>query len=121
MNRNVMLTITSLLSNLFLTLHMADDILLSGPRGLTNFTAIFVMLVYLIGTLLLNGRRSGYIIMFLGGLIAVGMPGIHMWYGIGPKRGLFFIWGLLMLGVLGLFSMILAANEFRSLQRQQPT
>jgi len=111
-----MLIITSLLSNLLLTFHMADDILVSGPRGLTNFTAIAVMLVYLIGTLLLNERRSGYIIMFLGGLIAVGMPAIHLWYGIGPKRGFFFVWGLLMLGVVGLFSMILAADGFRRLR-----
>lgn len=111
MNRNLMLTITSLLSILLLTMHEADDILNGGPRGLTNLTAILIFLIYLIGTLLLNGRRSGNIIMFLGGIIAAAMPVIHMWYGIGKARGLLFIWGLLALGVLGVFSAILAAQE----------
>jgi multidrug efflux pump subunit AcrB len=119
MNRNAMLVITALLSNLLLQLHLADDILISGPRGLTNLTAIAVFLVYLIGTLLLNRRRSGFVIMFLGGIIAAGMPVLHMYYGIGPKRGLFFIWGLLALGTLGVFSAILAVQEFRSLRRDR--
>ena len=120
MNRKVMLIITSLLSNLLLTFHMADDILISGPRGLTNLTAILVMLIYLIGTLLLNERRSGYVIMFFGGIIAAGMPVLHFWYGIGKLRGFFFVWGLLSLGVLGVFSAILAAEGFWRLQRKQP-
>ena len=118
MKRNNLLIITSLLSNLLLTFHLADAILHGDPRGLTNFTAIFIFLVYLIGTLLLNERRTGYIIMFLGGIIAVGMPFIHMWYGIGKTRGFFFIWGLLALGTLGLFSAILAAEGFWRLRRQ---
>lgn len=117
MNRHRMLIVTALLSNLLLQLHLADDILISGPRGLTNLTGIAVFLVYLIGTLLLDERRSGYLIMFFGGIIAAGMPVLHMYYGIGPKRGLFFIWGLLALGTLGVFSAILAAQEFWRVQR----
>jgi hypothetical protein len=119
MNHRLILIITSLLSNLLLTFHMADDILIGGPRGLTNLTAILIMLIYLIGTLLLNERRSGYVIMFLGGIIAAGMPVIHMWYGIGKARGFFFVWGLLALGVLGVFSAILAAEGFWRLRRNR--
>lgn len=100
---------------------MADDILISGPRGLGNLTAILIFLVYLIGTLLLTERRLGYVIMFLGGLTAAGMPVLHMWgNGIGKMRGFFFIWGLLALGTLGLFSAILAAEGFWRLQWRRP-
>jgi hypothetical protein len=117
MKRNLMLTIMSLLSILLLTFHMADDILIAGPRGLTNLTVIVVLVIYMIGTILLAERRSGYVIMILCGLTALGMPVLHMWYGIGKARGFFFIWGLLALGVIGAFTTILAARELWRFKR----
>jgi len=120
MKRNLMLTITSLLSIILLTFHLADDILLNGPRGLGNFIGILILLIYLIGTLLLAERRSGYVVMILGGIVAVGMPVIHMMgNGIGKARGLFFIFGLLALGVLGLFNVLLAAQGLWSSKRSE--
>ena len=121
MKRNLMLTITSLLSILLLTFHLTDDILIAGPRGLSNLIGILILLVYLIGTLLLAERRSGYVIMILCGITAAGMPVLHMWNGIGKARGFFFVWGLLALGVLGLFLVILAARGLWNFKRGDST
>lgn len=117
MGNKQMLKIASLLAIVLLTFHMADDILISGPRGFTNLTAIAILAVYLVGTLLLSERRSGYVIMLLGGIIALGMPVLHFWYGIGKARGFVFVAGLLALGIIGIFNVILAVLELRGVRR----
>jgi hypothetical protein len=63
-----MLTIASLLSILFFTFHLADDIVRGmEPGTLTNLTAVPIFVLWLYGTLVLAERRSGYIITLLGG------------------------------------------------------
>jgi hypothetical protein len=59
--------------------------------------------------------------MLLGGVFAAAMPVLHLTaprFGLVPRPGaLFFMWTLIALGVLGMFSVILAASElwtFRS-------
>src|SRR6202035_5361183 len=75
MKENVMLTIASLLSMLLLTLHLMDDIILGiAPGGVSNMTAVLVLVVWLYGTLVLAGRRSGYVIILLGSIIWSGHP-----------------------------------------------
>jgi hypothetical protein len=120
MNRNVMLTITSLLSILFLTFHLADDIVRGfEPGGLSNLVgAVLISVVWLYGTLVLAERRSGYTIMLLGSLLSMAVPIIHMkgkGVGVTSRIGntsghFFFVWTLLAIGVLGLFSVILSAR-----------
>jgi hypothetical protein len=71
--------------------------------------------------LLLAERRSGHIIMFLGGLVAMGMPIIHRNNGFTPAvakspGGVFFIWTLVALGVTGGLSMILSARGLWNLR-----
>ena len=80
MKNSVMLTIASLLSLLFLTFHLADDIVRGfEPGGLSNLVGgVLISVVWLCGALVLAGRRSGYIITFLGGLLSLGVPVIHM-------------------------------------------
>lgn len=125
MKRNMMLTITSLLSILLLSFHLTQDALRekpgTWPAGPGNLVAIVILLVYLCGTLLLAGRRSGYVVMLIGGLFAAGMPALHL---TSPRFGLvarpgqpFFMWTLIALGVLGMFSLILAALELWSFKR----
>ena len=119
MKNSVMLTISFLLLILLLTFHLADDIRRGyEPGGLSNLaggTLITVVLLY--GALALFERRSGYIIMLLGGLFGLGMPVIHMMgKGVGGRiaqssGGFFFIWTLLALGVTGLFSVTLSTPE----------
>ncbi|HZF07723.1 MAG TPA: hypothetical protein VFE33_02940 [Thermoanaerobaculia bacterium] len=127
MKHNVILTITSLLSILFLTFHLADDIVRGmEPGGLSNFTGVLILVVWLYGTLVLAERRSGYVILFLGSLLGSGVPVIHMMgKGVGGEiakssGAFFFIWTLLALGVTSIFSLILSARGLWSLRRGQP-
>ena len=124
MKRNTMLTISSLLSTLLLSFHLTQDALLekrgTWPAGPGNLVAIVILLVLLCGPTLLAGRRSGYFIMLLGGLFAVGMPVIHLTGGrFNPARhsdAFFFMWILIALGVIGLFSIILAIQSIRGMK-----
>ena len=126
MKHNVVLTITSLLSIVFLSFHQADDIVRGmSPGGLGNLIALPIFVVLLYGTLMLPDRRSGLVIMLLGSLVAAAMPAIHMrgaGVGFGTVRssGLFFVWLLFALGATGSLGFILAARGLWNLRRGQP-
>ena len=129
MKPNVMLTIASLLSILFGTFHLADDIARGmSPGGLPNLFAVVICVVWLYGTLVLFERRAGYIIMLLLSLFSLVVPYIHMsGKGVGGASRLantsghfFFVWTLLAIGVLGLFSAILSARGLWSLPWRRP-
>ena len=125
MKHNAMLTIVSLLLILFLTFHLADDIVRGFERGgLSNLVGgVLISIVLLYGTLVLAGRRSGYIILLIGSLLSLIVPVIHMkGKGVGVTSSLghtsghfFFVWTLIAIGVLGLFSAILSARGLWSL------
>jgi len=125
MKNSVMLTITSLLLVLFLTFHLAHDIVRGfEPGGLSNLVGgVLITVVLLFGILVLAERRSGYIIMLLGSLFSLVVPYIHMrGKGVGGASRLagtsghfFFVWTLIAIGVLGLFSAILSARGLWSL------
>jgi hypothetical protein len=123
-----MLTIASLLSILFFTFHLADDIVRGfEPGKISNLTAIPIFVFWLCGTLLLAERRSGYIITFLGGLFSLVVPIVHMrGKGVGVASSIansgghfFFVWTLIAIGVTGLFCVILSALGLWSLRREQ--
>src|SRR5881628_3177964 len=78
MKHNTMLAVASLLSLLFLTLHITDDIVRGISKAESSNTALLVLAMLLYGTLVLAERRSGHVIMLLVGLLAAGMPVIHM-------------------------------------------
>ena len=125
MKNSVMLTITSLLLLLLLTFHLADDIRRGfEPGGLSNMVVlVLISVVWLYATLVLAERRSGYIIMLLLSLFSLVVPYVHMkGRGVGVTSKIanfsghfFFVWTLLAIGVLGLFSAILAARGLWSL------
>ena len=124
MKQNVMLTIASVLTLLLLTFHLAQDIVYGyEPGTVNNLLAVPIVVVWLYGTLMLAGRRSGYIIILLGSLLGLFVPYVHMkGKGVGVASRLagtsghfFFVWTLLAIGVLGLFSAILAARGLWSL------
>lgn len=125
MKRSVLLTITSLLSILFFTFHVADDIRRGiEPGTLTNLPAVPIFVLWLYGTLVLAERRSGYIITLLGGLFSLVVPYLHMrGKGVGITSSIaktsghfFFVWVLIAIGVTGLFSVILSARGLWSLR-----
>jgi hypothetical protein len=124
MKQTAMLTTTSLLTILLMTLHLTGDILFRiSPAGLANLFAVFVLVIWLCGTLLLAGRRSGYIIIFFGSLLGLMMPVLHMKGTRGVLGGeignssqaFLFVWVLLALGVTSSFSVILSACALWSL------
>jgi len=123
MRHNVILTITSLLSVLLLTFHLADDIAHGiEPGGLSNYTGVLILVVWLYATLVLAERRSGYVILLLGSLLGAGVPIIHMMgKGVGEiaksSGGFFFVWTLLALGVTAIFTFILSVHGLWSLRR----
>jgi len=119
MRPNVLLIGASLLSILLCTFHLTDDIVHGWEPGtLSNLYALPIFFVWLYGTLLLQERRSGRIIMLLGSLVSLGIPAIHMsGRGIGTASRVantsghhFFVWTLITLGVSGLFSLVLSVR-----------
>ena len=83
-----------------------------------------VLAGWVCATLVLAGRRSGYVINLVLSLLAAGIPVIHM-TGIGLGQGrssgaFFFIWTLLALAVTSIFSVILAVRGLWSLRSGQP-
>jgi hypothetical protein len=132
MKNTLTLTITSLLSILFMTFHLTQDTLhakVGNPEaGGSTLVAVPILVIWLYGTLMLAERRSGYVIMLLGSILAMGMPVFHV---IGP-RGIFsgemakysgaflFFWTFFVLGVTGMFSLILSLRGLWSLRRGQP-
>jgi hypothetical protein len=129
MKNSLLLTITSLLSILFFTFHLADDIVRGFEEGgVYNLIAVPIFVVWLYGTLVLAERRSGYVIILLGSLLSLAVPVLHMkGAGVGVGSGIaksggafFFVWTLIALGVSALFSVILSVRGLLSLRRGQP-
>ena len=117
MKQNVTLTIASLLSVLFMTLHLADDIVRGmEPGTLFDLITLPIVVVQLYGALVLAGKRSGYITLLVVSLLELVITVIHMkGAGVGgaiakSNGAFFFIWTLLALGVTALFSVVLTAR-----------
>ena len=119
MNHRVTLTITSVLSTTLFALHWVDEI----TRGLEPGTlknawgGIAILVVWLCGPLLLGERRSGYILMLVGGIFGLGVVLLHMsgrgMVGgrIANTSGIFFwVLTLIALGVTSSMSAILAGS-----------
>ena len=117
MKENFTLTIVSLLSVLFMTLHLADDIVRGmEPGTLLDLITLPIVVVQLYGALVLAGKRSGYVILLVVSLLELIVPVVHMkGAGVGAaiansNGAFFFIWTLLALGVTALFSVILSVR-----------
>jgi len=126
--QNLVLTITSLLSILFMTFHLADDIVRGmEPGGLSSLIVVPIVVVLLYGTVVLGEGRSGYVIILLVSLLLLVVPVVHMkGKGVGVASGIanssggfFFVWTLIALGVTALISVILSVRGLWSLRRTQ--
>ena len=125
MKDNITLTVTSLLSILFLTFHISEDIIRGfEPGGRRHVFGVLMMVAWLFGTLVLAGRRSGYIIMILGAILGTAVPIVHM-SGAGlvggrianSSRIFFWVWTLMALEVTAIFCLVLAVRGLWSLRR----
>jgi len=126
MKHNAILVVTSLLSILFLTLHITDDIVRGISKAESSNTALVVLVVFLYGTLVLAEQRSGHVIMLLVGLFAAAMPVMHMsgvHYGEIARSpgGFFFVWTLWALGGLGGVTVVVSALGLWNLRGGQPS
>ena len=128
MKPNVTLTITSVLATTLFALHWIDEITRGLERG--DFTGAFggvvILVVWLSGALVFGGRRSGYIITLLGGILGLGVLVLHMQGAgmigrrIANTNGIFFwVFTLIALGVTSTISAILSARALWSLRRGQ--
>src|SRR5262245_61296611 len=125
MKQSVVLTITSLLTMLLFTFHLSDDIVRGfEPGGFKHISGMLIVVVWLYGTLVLTGRRSGYIIILLASLLSCLMPLAHMRRAglvggrVANSSGmLFWVWTLLTIGMTAFFSVILAVQGLWRLRR----
>jgi hypothetical protein len=128
MKRSLVLPVTSLLSIILTSLHLADDIAYGSDKSMTSSLIIVAILaVWLYGTLMLPERVAGHIIMLLGSLAGLtvflahvtgtgGLPGIE----IGKSSGaFFFVWTLLALAVVSLLSLTVSAHGLWNLLRSK--
>ncbi len=119
MKRSDLLSVTSILSVFLLALHISQDIVFGMDRaGLNHLVGVAILLIIVCGAMLLRERKSGQVIMLLGGMMAAGMLPLHMRNGLRPEflekgGALLFIWTLYVLGVSGTFSIILAVLALR--------
>jgi hypothetical protein len=130
--QNLLLTITSLLSILFMTLHLTGDTIRATAgtpeAGGSTLIAVPILVVWLYGTLMLPERRSGHIIMLFGSLLALLVPIAHVIGAEGIFRGqiarsgpsFLFVWTLHAIAVTGMFSLALSLRGLWSLRRTTP-
>ena len=116
--RNLILTIASLSTILLFSFHLTDDIARGfEPGGFKHISGILTMVAWLYGTLMLAGKRSGYVVILLGSILGALMPLAHM-RGVGLVGGriagssgvFFWVWTLLAVGVTATFSVLLSAR-----------
>jgi hypothetical protein len=78
---------------------------------------VLILVVWLYGTMVLVGRRSGYIINLVASIGGLGVLALHMTgrglvgCRIANSNGIFFwVWTLIALGATGSFSALLSAR-----------
>ena len=127
MKENVLLTITSLLTILFLTFHFSDEITRGMEPGRLNMVIPALVLGgWVYAALALAGRRSGYIILLLGAIIGIGIPIVHMSGAAGlvssrianSRAAFFWVWQNFTLAVISACSFILAARGLLSTRKR---
>ena len=111
MKNSALLIVMSLLSTVLLSIHVTQDIVRGVDQwGRQSLIGVLILVVLLYGTLLLSERRSGLIIMLLGGVLAAAMPVIHWRVNLARPGSFLFIWMLFALGATGTMTVILAVR-----------
>ena len=113
-----LLTVLSLLAIVLVAMHIADDYVHGFDRRVVdNPYGILILVAWSSGVLLLRDHLIGRIVLFLGGLVAIVMPILHLngrGYGdefLKTDGALRFIWTLYMLGAIGGVILIGAIRE----------
>jgi hypothetical protein len=119
MKNNVVLTVTSLLTLLFMTFHMTHDVIRQAEGSVLYPIPVVIFALWLYGTLMLSDRVWGYVIMLFGGLVGAGMIVVHSrGFVVGNSGGFLFVWTLFAVSTTGWVTMILSVRglwtKFRS-------
>ena len=119
MKNNVVLTVASLLTLLFMTFHMTHDVIRQAEGSVLYPIPVIIFALWLYGTLMLSDRVWGYVIMLFGGLVGAGMIVVHSkGFVVRNSGGFFFTWTLFAVSTTGWVTMILSARglwrKFRS-------
>lgn len=118
MKKSVLLTVTTVTWVLLFPIHVAQDVVFGLDRaGVNQAVGIVIMVVWLYPALILPERLSGLIMLLIGGVLAAGMPVLHLRGRFvnspefpGTPGAALFMWGLWMIGASGALSAILAAQ-----------
>jgi hypothetical protein len=127
MKDRVTLTITSLLSIVFFSMHWADEMARGlEPGTLSSAGGFLILAVWLSATLVFSDRVWGLIVLLLGSLLASGVPILHM-QGRGLVLGryantnamFFWVWTNVALGASGMVSLVLSVRCLWNLRRER--
>ena len=111
-----LLTGTTLLTAFFLTLHVSDDIARGMDTiGLHSLIPMLVFGLWLYGTLVLSGRRWGYVLQLLVAIVGLGvviihLKGAHMGQIAVSNGGVLFVWTLFVIGTTSSLSILLCVH-----------
>ncbi len=131
MKQNRILVVSSLFSILLFSFHWADEVARGiEPGTVSAVGGLLILAVWLCGTLVLEERRAGLVIILLGAILASGVPVLHMQGAglvggrIGTSSGtggrFFWVWTNIALGASGMLSSVLSARGLWNLRRGQP-
>jgi hypothetical protein len=111
MKRNVVLIVASLLSLLFMIVHLTQDTIHQAEGSMTYPVPVVFLALWLYATLMAPDRVWGYVMMLLGGLFSAGMIVVHArGIVVSQSGGFFFVWTLFALSTTGWLTIMLAAR-----------
>ena len=118
--KNDLLALLSLIALILLSIHLPDDYVHGFDKHVVDSPyPILIFVVWACGLLFARERLIGRIILLLGGLVAIGMPVLHLNGHFRPEfatshGALLFLWTLYALGTTGALIVILALKELVS-------
>jgi len=127
MKKNDLLALLSLIALILLSIHLPDDYVHGFDKHVVDSPyPILIFVVWAGGLLLARERLIGRIILLLGGLVAIGMPVLHLNGHFRPEfatshGALLFLWILYALGTTGALIVILALKELVSRSPSPPS
>ena len=111
MKRDLVLIVASLLSLLFMIVHLTQDTIRQAEGSMTYPVPVVVLALWLYATLMASDRIWGQVMMLLAGLVSVGMIVVHAkGIVVSPSGGFFFVWTLFALSTTGWLTILLAAR-----------
>jgi hypothetical protein len=111
MKRHVVLIVASLLSLLFMIVHLTQDTIRQAEGSMTYPVPVVFLALWLYATLMAPDRVWGYVMMLLGGLFSAGMIVVHArGIVVSQSGGFFFVWTLFALSTTGWLTIMLAAR-----------